>query len=378
MKKKYDYNSVFLISNKTGKYYRYNGLNKVVSKEDKHDIWYYTFLESDKIFELDVDQDEADKNYVTIFVNCKIVDVNGNILAVAGVGIKMNYAQEIIGNFENKYDLEAFIVDEEGTVQVHTNSKFIEKRNIYDENLYKATKEDILNINNKQKIIVNESGNGNEFIVSSYLEEMDWYLLVRKNTGILIESFHKKIIYDGIVLIFAVLLVLTITIKVINKYQNKLTEMANTDPLLKLINRRGFDIKLKQKIENHSTNEWSVYIMDIDNFKYVNDRFGHVKGDEILLRFVKICSLEMKGHVLARWGGDEFAGIIEKNHKEAYLILENLRSKIENDEIFKKYNITVSMGVANNSLSDNGDSLITKADKKMYTAKEEGKNRIVY
>jgi diguanylate cyclase (GGDEF)-like protein len=193
-----------------------------------------------------------------------------------------------------------------------------------------------------------------------------------------VESFHKKIIYDGIVLIFAVLLVLIITINVINKFQKKLTKMAYTDPLSKLLNRRGFDMELKQKVHMSSTGKWSVYIMDIDNFKYVNDKFGHLKGDEILSRLVQICNIELKEHVLARWGGDEFSGIIEKSTKEAYTILEILRNKIKNDKMLSRYNITVSIGIEEYNMGDTVDSIITRADKKMYMAKAEGKNRIVY
>jgi len=118
LKKKYDYSSVFLVSAKTNIYYHYNGINKVVSRDDSHDVWYYNFVASGIPHRLEVDTDEMARNELTVFVDCRIEDDHGELMGVVGVGVKMRELQQILASFELDFDLTAFLVNREGVVQV--------------------------------------------------------------------------------------------------------------------------------------------------------------------------------------------------------------------------------------------------------------------
>ena len=94
---KYQFDSVFFVSEKTKNYYHYkNGLDRVLTRDNSENEWYYNFLESPLDCSLNVDNDEARENYITIFVNCKLYDENHNVLGVVGVGMITPYIQQFL------------------------------------------------------------------------------------------------------------------------------------------------------------------------------------------------------------------------------------------------------------------------------------------
>ena len=90
------YDSAFLVSEKSHRYYTYEGLNKIVDPEnDPHDVWYSHFIEKDKPYDLDVDADEVNHGQWTVFVNARIEDEEGKLIGVCGVGVQMTNLQEL-------------------------------------------------------------------------------------------------------------------------------------------------------------------------------------------------------------------------------------------------------------------------------------------
>jgi len=90
IKERYGYFSAFYISARTNNYYYYEGILKQIRPEDEHDIWYYNFVRSGRHYDLDVDNDEATSGTLTIFINHRLEDNQGNFLGVTGVGLKMS------------------------------------------------------------------------------------------------------------------------------------------------------------------------------------------------------------------------------------------------------------------------------------------------
>ena len=112
LKKNLDFNSTFVVSDKTGRYYSYDGLNKIISPDDGgHDIWYKIFVESGRDYDFDVDTDEVNGNSLTVFINSRINDENGNLLGVCGVGVVMADIQNILREFESKYKIKANLIN---------------------------------------------------------------------------------------------------------------------------------------------------------------------------------------------------------------------------------------------------------------------------
>ena len=160
--------------------------------------------------------------------------------------------------------------------------------------------------------------------------------------------------------------------------KEKLLEEANYksthDLLTNLYNRNYFEKKVKELMNKNIP--FSIVFIDLDNFKYVNDTFGHDKGDEILISTAEILRKNLKGKdLIARFGGDEFvAAVIECDKNCAKAMFEKIQEEI--NYFFKEFNVTASIGIASFPEIKEYDKLIKEADKKMYKSKRDGKNRI--
>ncbi len=170
------------------------------------------------------------------------------------------------------------------------------------------------------------------------------------------------------------------------KLKTELEELSVKDPLLKVFNRRFIQALLDKeikKIERYG-GYFSIILSDLDNFKKVNDTYGHSIGDEVLKLFSKVVSSQIREmDVLARWGGEEFIIFLPKTTKEqAKIVAERVRKKLNESYFYidesRKIKITASFGVA--TFPDDGvtlDWLLKVADERLYKAKSLGKNCVV-
>ena len=109
---KNDYTSAFLISTKTGDYYHYkNGLDRKLMQSNEEDEWFYDFIESDRDYEFNVDNDQAKCDETTIFINCKIKNEQKKTVGVVGIGIKLEDIQSVFTAISENLDLTALLID---------------------------------------------------------------------------------------------------------------------------------------------------------------------------------------------------------------------------------------------------------------------------
>lgn len=156
---------------------------------------------------------------------------------------------------------------------------------------------------------------------------------------------------------------------------------ANTDELTGLYNRRYFNNFLKLAILTlGDTGMLHIAMFDIDDFKFVNDKYGHPFGDVILRKFASLLkTTEKNGTTVCRYGGEEFLLLIPKKDKnEALEIVENILNETRTTiEITEKKCITVSAGFVTCTAEMTYDVLLEEVDKKLYMAKTSGKNRVI-
>lgn len=172
-----------------------------------------------------------------------------------------------------------------------------------------------------------------------------------------------------------------------NSLYNKnleLDNLANTDPLTGLYNRRTMTVHVQNMYEDyHKTQKpFSLIVCDIDNFKKFNDTYGHECGDEVLKTISSVLSSLTRGHdFLCRWGGEEFIVFLRNIDREMALnIAERIRQKIEETEIKfedKNLHITMTFGVSSATETDDYEELFKLADSRMYEGKRSGKNKVV-
>lgn len=167
-------------------------------------------------------------------------------------------------------------------------------------------------------------------------------------------------------------------------HNDELKELSITDSLTKVYNRRHFfeTAKTLISIAKRENSEISFLMIDIDYFKKINDAYGHQVGDYVLVKLAsKIRTMTRESDVFARVGGEEFALLLHSTSLEgAKVIAEKIRSKVEKldfDDENLPVDLTVSIGCANlTSKTTTLEELYQEADKKLYTAKELGRNRV--
>lgn len=166
----------------------------------------------------------------------------------------------------------------------------------------------------------------------------------------------------------------------------RLGVLASMDSMTQLLNRREFEIKVNTEMNVFREEGFtsSMVIADIDQFKLVNDTYGHPVGDELLKQFSLLLKAVLRDKdLIARWGGEEFVIMIhEANPNDAYRIAERLRQKIEKTTFhIDEHNIkiTASFGIAPLISTDDEPlySSYLKADKALYRAKDNGRNKTV-
>lgn len=227
-----------------------------------------------------------------------------------------------------------------------------------------------------------ESGESNEYLLAS-MEGVRWtdYLTLynRQEHKVKITVDHKtsiftissqKMEYDRQVRHVVVFTDIT-----------KLNELATLDVLTQTSNRFQFDKILDHSIMLAGRNgrALSILLLDIDYFKQVNDRYGHLTGDEVLKSMAKILSKNIRqSDTLARWGGEEFVILLpECDLSSAHKMGEMLRLKIEQGNYDPVERVTCSIGVAQWAVHEDSDQLLRRVDEKLYKAKEGGRNRVV-
>jgi len=163
-----------------------------------------------------------------------------------------------------------------------------------------------------------------------------------------------------------------------------LTNHANRDFLTGLYNRRYFYEHMAEYILEAKENaeQFSVAVVDIDNFKNINDTYGHNAGDKVIVSLADILRANLSHRdIIARFGGEEFCLVIKNTDTSHSLpILERLRTAVQNANIkidaHASLNITISIGLAAFNEEDDLETSINQADMMLYKAKQEGKNRI--
>ena len=162
--------------------------------------------------------------------------------------------------------------------------------------------------------------------------------------------------------------------------KEELTILSSTDYLTKLNNRKNIDLalKLNENLYKRYTDSFSVILFDLDDFKKVNDTYGHLVGDKILIEIADLLrKYTRESDIIGRWGGEEFIIICPKtNLQEALVVALNLKEKVSLHKFDKVGNKTASFGVSTFKDNDTITELLTRADDAMYKAKTNGKNRV--
>ena len=169
-------------------------------------------------------------------------------------------------------------------------------------------------------------------------------------------------------------------------FQQNLYDKATKDPLTGVFNKRYFMETLAKEFSFHQRQDHplSLMMIDLDDFKRINDTYGHVNGDIVLKKLCKEVKKSLRGEdLLARFGGEEFVGLFRKTEHEAAMGIAQKVWSLVRELAFETaegdFSVTVTIGVATlkNGNYAGPDALLMAADQNLYVGKKEGKDRII-
>jgi len=381
IQQKYDVFTTFLVSDKTKNYYHPRGLIDVVNEKNSADAWYFRFKAQDEPYEINLDHNANLGDFLVMFINYKVMNYKKEMIGVTGVGVRLLNIEEMLNSFKTKYQYDVYFVDPTGEITLF--SKALNKRgNISNVKGLKEIKEAVFNGHQTQ--FEYKDGTNEYLLNTKYIEKLKLYLFVEINKKAYMDDLKKTFYTNLLVSLLVTLLVTLIIIYTINLYQKQLVQMANEDSLTGLANRRQFNNSFDKlmKMYHKGVNHIVLILIDVDDFKEVNDAFGHLVGDQALVRIAEILKEQLRQtDLIARWGGEEFAVLLNDVSKEkATEIAQKLLCAVKDDaslQTLLQKPLTISLGLGELRSTDSQDGLVQKVDKALYAAKTSGKNQLV-
>ncbi|MEG1810117.1 MAG: diguanylate cyclase [Clostridia bacterium] len=524
-KEKYSYDSVFLVSAQTNRYYHFGGIDRVLTPYSSENIWYYDLLRNDDDYSLNIDNDEASNDSITVFINYKIKDKDGAILGIIGVGLEIDSLQALLSEYDKEFNVVISLIDDQGVIQLSSKTTGYEHINLFENSSLVDFKDVLTSKQNDQRAFWCTSEKSKSYIVSQYVSNLKWHLILENDMTQLNNQLNIQL-YKGIgIIIFIIMFVLFTITNVLKQYKSKIIKLSvsqkleyqkllseatadlydnvfeidisnnraagedlerfldglgidkntpydkalqmiaerqikeeyiqgyldtfspksvmkcynsginnlsydfmiydddgnyhwirtvgrifywSTDESVRMISyRKNIDAEKKRELllleksqrdsltglyNKGATEDYissllidgskhAMLIFDLDNFKDVNDKYGHAFGDFIITEFAAELKLQFRdSDIVGRIGGDEFAVLMVNYDGNAAMLgekLERFISKIrqKNFDKQKDANISCSIGVALYPQDGSAYSMLfEKADQALYCAKAYGKS----
>ena len=382
IKNKYHMFNTFLVSEKTKNYYTQDGLIEQVKKSKESNQWYFRFKSIQNRHEINLDMNEHLSNNLIMFINYKIFDTNYHYLGATGVALKISYINDLLSSFRIKHKFIVTFFDNKGKVVL--SEREINKKETIDEYPELVNYKEL--ILSKKTNVLEYSKNGSKYIINTkYIPELDLYLTVEASLDDFIKEVRNIFYINLSISIFITVIISFLVSFIIRNYSRKLEYLSQNDTLTKIPNRRDFEEKFKNHLmlQKRRDNDIGVIFFDIDDFKKINDEFGHQVGDIVLRKVATILKNSVrKSDLIARWGGEEFIlALIDSSLVDTKALAEKLRVAIEQDIELRdicSYSVTASFGLTMIKEGDTKDKVLSRVDEAMYKSKDSGKNKITY
>lgn len=379
------YNTVasFFVSDATRRYYYADGVLKPIDHADWRDAWYFRVRDMEAAYEINVDPDFANQDALTIFVNYRVLAADGHFLGVAGVGLTVNAVRDLIRSYQSRFHRVVYFVDPGGKIVLTSDQSAVPEAML-------AQREGLAEVAARLDMAGAGAGSlsyrrqGHETLLNiRFIPQLNWYLFVEKTEDEALGPARQTLYLNLALCAIVTALVLWAVLATINRYQARLEVMATTDKLTGLASRHAYDTVIARAVtEAHrGGSPLSAVLVDIDEFKAVNDGFGHLAGDRVIVEVASAIRRALRTRdIVCRWGGDEYLAVLPGcSLAEAARLAERIREAVATatgaiDD--GSLTVTVSLGVAALEPRDIVDDLLSRVDRALYAAKAGGRDRL--
>jgi len=366
--------------------------NKVTNLDSEDAEWYHRLKTIDKTEFTDF----GDAENPHLFFDVKMFNKKQEFLGFVGLAVDLDHFSQQFKEFKKSFGFEVYFIDENDHITLSSSQLMKTTSHHRRENLtninelewfqnYQRAKQN----NTENSLESNENNtifnfSNDDLIISQIpLKELNWRVFivappVTKQSAYWQLFIQKLIIF--LLVSFALYYIFTLCIR---NFRTDLVKDSETDYLTQLPNRSFIHWKYSQLSTEYE--HVSVVIADIDNFKILNDTYGHLFGDDVLKVIAKELSKNLRNiDLIGRWGGEEFLFILpDTNAQQAQEIVDRIRLNIARipftpSSTSKKFNVTVSFGVSDSNLANvELEEILIRADQALYRAKRNGRNQVV-
>jgi diguanylate cyclase (GGDEF)-like protein len=377
--------TAFFVSDASLTYYHAKGVLKQVKVTEPRDAWYFRVRDMKDPYEINVDPDLANKDNLTVFINYKVYDYNNRFIGAAGVGLTVDAVIKLIDKYQQRYQRSVYFVDTFGRL-VLTGAEGGPQGAVAGQTLAEldSMKNLLSQLPKPHSGSYEYSGQGQgHFLNVRFIPELNWYLFVDKREDGDLSDIRRSLYLNLLICLIVTLIVLALLNRVIKRYQGQIQTQATLDSLTELPNRRGFDLLAAQALQEaqREPRPLTALLLDLDHFKALNDTYGHLAGDQVLIGFARdLESCLRHSDIVCRWGGEEFIVLLKDTDGDGgQVIAEKIRQHVERQLYAYNGNrlqLTVSIGLTTLLPDDTLHTLLSRADHAMYRAKQSGRNRI--
>jgi diguanylate cyclase (GGDEF)-like protein len=380
IKRRYGAFTAFFVSERTRRYYTSDGVLKSVAEEEPRDAWYFRVRKMAEAYELNVDPDMANQDALTVFINYRVLSSDGKFLGAAGVGINVSSLSGATERYSKDYGASVFFVDQAGRILAGSPAllKGPPPATIAADKGLAAV--DLERAKTEGRLASEYLRAGQEILLSArYVPELKWFVFVEKPERETVRAVQDSLWLNLGVCALVIALVLLATALTVRKYQSRLERTASTDRLTGTMNRHAFHFVIGNAIKKAARDRkpFSVLMLDIDDFKRVNDERGHAAGDEVLASVARGARGAIRdSDFICRWGGEEFlVALPDCSLAQAAGVAEKLRTAASR-ETAGFGAVTLSAGAAQIQEGESFESLTARADEALLRAKRQGKDRV--
>jgi diguanylate cyclase (GGDEF)-like protein len=384
IKSKYDTVASFFASERTRNYYFPGAVLKQIDETNWRDVWYFRVRQMAEPYEINVDPDFANNDAMTIFINYRLLDYDGKFLGATGVGLTVTSLRHQIDAYRERFQRDVYFVDTMGNIVLAGASSPLSRMDSVDA---LPTLAAIV-----PGILAGGAGSfeyqrdGRTVLLSTrFIPELGWHVFVEQDETTAIAGIRHALIVNLLICLLITVVVVAAISYTIRIFQARIEQMAITDKLTGLLNRHGFEALFTQALKEskRTRDKLSVVLFDIDRFKEINDRLGHLAGDAVLQRVGAVAHEVLReSDAICRWGGDEFLVMLKAcGLDDALKLAAKLGERMKTNELTYDGNpiaISVSLGVAQHHIGEDADGLIGRVDGALYQAKSLGRQRVAH
>jgi hypothetical protein len=256
---KYNTFTSFFVAEKTRTYYHADGILKKVSPDEERDIWYFRVKEMKDDYEINVDPDLANKDAMTIFVNYRVLDYDGNYIGATGVGLTVSAVKKLIEVYQKKFNRTIYFVDRTGEVKIAGSDFDSKVKNISQFEYYPLFEEKLAS-KSESSFFYKKDGQVVHANVR-YIDEFGWYLVVEQSEQEAIKQIFTTLVINlGICVVITIIILILINLSVA-AYQKRIETLRGIVPICSYCKQirddKGYWNRVEEYVEEHTEAQFS-------------------------------------------------------------------------------------------------------------------------